>query len=68
MEQGKKMVDIAHSYESFNHQHNSKKQGQDRGTREVCCADNVDNNIKETWKIEEMKKLLSVWMQDQHQS
>ena len=50
MEQGKKMVDIAHSYESFNHQHNSKEHGQDRGTREVCCADNGDNKIKEGWK------------------
>ena len=44
------MVDVAHSYESFNHRHNSKEQGQDNGTCEVCCADDVDNNIKEAWK------------------
>ena len=34
--------------ESFNHQHASKEQGQDRGTCEVCCADDV--NIEEAWK------------------
>ena len=36
-------------------------------TCEVCCANDIDNNVEEAGKsMEEMKKLLSVWMQDQH--
>ena len=30
--------------------HNSKEQGQDHGTCEFCCTDDVDKNIKEGWK------------------
>ena len=49
------------------HHHNFKVQGQDPGTCEVCCANDFDNNVEEAGKsMEEMKKLLSVWMQDQH--
>ena len=32
------------------HQHNFKEQGQDPGTCEVCCANDVHNNIKEAWR------------------
>ena len=32
-------------HESFNHQHDSKEQGQDHGTCEICCPD--DEDIKE---------------------
>lgn len=35
----------------------------------VCFADDVDNNIEEAWKVVgERKKILSVWMKDQHQA
>ena len=37
-------------YELFNHQHDSKEQGQDHGIHEACCVSYVDNNIKVAWK------------------
>ena len=52
-------------HESFNHWRDSKEQGQII-KREVCQASDIDNNVEAGKSIEEMKKLLSVWMQDQH--
>ena len=34
----------------LNHQHDSKEQGQDHGTCEVCCANDVHNNIEKVWR------------------
>ena len=52
----------------LNHQHDSKEQGQDHGTCEVCCANDTNNHIEEAWKSDAGgREILSVWMQDQHQ-
>ena len=37
-------------HESFNHWQDSKEQGHNHGTCEVCCANDVHNNIKEAWR------------------
>ena len=51
VEQGEKMADIAHSYNmNYLTRHDSKKQKQDHGTCEVCCAGDLDNNFEEAWK------------------
>ena len=44
--------------------HDSKKEGQDHGTHETCCAKDVKNDV-EVWKSDG-GDLLSMWMQDQH--
>ena len=67
VEQDEKMVEVAHSYNVNHSTIGTKEQGQDHGTCEVFCAGYVSNNTEESWKMmEEMKKLLSVWRQDQH--
>ena len=55
--------------ESFNHQQDSKEQGQGHGTCEVKSAVPMMSTImsKHGKLMEEMEKLLRVWMQDQHQ-
>ena len=54
--------------ESSNYLHDSKKEGQDHGTRETCCAKDVKNDVDEVWKSDGGDgELLNVWMQDQHQ-
>ena len=35
---------------SFNHWHDSKERGPDRGAREVCWTNNVDNDTEEARK------------------
>ena len=57
-------------HESFNHQQDSKEQGQDHGTCEVKSAVPMMSTImskKHGKLMEEMEKLRRVWMQDQHQ-
>ena len=50
----------------FNHQHDSKEQGRDHGTHEVCYADDVDNYIEEVWNSDGGDGETSQG-QDQHQ-
>ena len=66
------MVDVAHSY-NVNRSTigNDSKEQENKNKiveREVCCAMTSTIILKKRGKVmEEMEKLLSVWMQDQHQ-
>ena len=50
VEQGKKTVDVTHSYKLFNHEQNSKEQRQSHRPCEVWFANDVHNNVKEAWR------------------
>ena len=46
-----KIVDVSRSYNmNCSTINDSKEQGQDHGTCEVCCANDVNSNIEEAWK------------------
>ena len=68
MEQDEKMVEVAHSYNVNHSTIGTKEQGQDHGTCEVHCTNDVDSNIKEVWIGDGGDGgILSVWMQHQPQ-
>ena len=57
------MKEVAHSYNVNHSTIGTKEQGQDRGTCEVHCTNDVDNNIKEVWIGDGGDgEILSVWM------
>ncbi|XP_065746895.1 putative CENPB DNA-binding domain-containing protein 1 [Phocoena phocoena] len=72
VEQGEKMVNIACSYKVNLSTIGTilKNKDKDHGTREISCADDVDNNIEEAWKSDggdgEISQVLDQ-DEDQHQ-
>ena len=56
-------------HDSLKHWQDSSEQGQDHGTCEVCCDNNITNNGQEMEGNDggDGETSQSVWIQDQHQ-